>query len=262
MTRIGLIGLGSIGQLVVEAAAELGERVEIAAALVTDSRRQRPAGGPRCVTTLPDLLATRPDVVIECAGHAALASHGTGVLQSGCDLVPASMGLLADRVVLTSFRDAARVGESRIRIPSGAVAGIDAILGARYLGLDWVRYRFVMSPAAWQHPVASEGSPPGRTPTEAIVFQGCAADAARRFPRHANVTATIALAGCGLEQTAVEFVVDSTIVRNRHEIEAAGYFGKLSVTVEGQRISEASPSSRLVAGSLLAAAISGAPTIY
>jgi aspartate dehydrogenase len=261
MRRIGLIGLGSIGQLVVQAAAGLAEEVGIVAALVNTRGRSRPAGSPPCVTTLPELLAARPDVVIECAGHAALALHGPGVLRAGCDLVPASMGLFADASALASFRDAARVGESQIRIPSGAVAGIDAVLGARCLGLDSVRYRFVMSPAAWQHPVIEGSSITGRSPTESIVYQGRAAEAARKYPRHANVTATIALAGCGLERTEVEFVVDSATVRNRHEIEAVGYFGKLSVVVEGQRISEASPSSRLVAGSLLAAAVSGAPCL-
>jgi aspartate dehydrogenase len=256
-----LIGLGSIGQLVVRAAARLQEGVDVSAALVTTCDRQRPAGGPTCVTSLSDLLATRPDVVIECAGHAALALHGPEVLRSGCDLVPASMGLFAEASMLARFREAARVGGGRIRIPSGAVAGIDAVMGARCLGLDWVRYRFVMSPAAWQHPVTADNSRPGRSPAESIVFHGRAAEAARIFPRHANVTATIALAGCGLEQTEVEFVVDTAAARNRHEIEASGYFGKLSVLVEGQRISDASPSSRLVAGSLLVAAVSGAPLL-
>jgi aspartate dehydrogenase len=171
------------------------------------------------------------------------------------------MGLFADNAVLAQFRDAAREGRSRMRIPCGAVAGIDGLRAARRLGLDSVTYRFVMSPGAWPHTVAAGSGVAGRSASETVVFRGRAAEAARSYPRHANLTATIALAGLGLDRTDVEFVVDTLAVRNRHEIEAAGYFGSLSVVVEGHRISESSPSSRLVAGSLLDAAVSGAPTL-
>jgi aspartate dehydrogenase len=75
------------------------------------------------------------------------------------------------------------------------------------------------------------------------------------------VTATIALAGVGFERTEVELVVDPEAVDNRHEIAASGFFGTFAVTVQGRRISPSSPSSRLVAGSLLSAAVSGAPAL-
>jgi aspartate dehydrogenase len=247
--RIGLIGLGNIGGLVVECARRLAAPPSIVGALVRNVER---TGAPvPLLGTVEALLAAAPDVVIECAGQPALQAHGAAVLASGCDLVPSSIGLFADDGILDRFRAAARTGGGRLGLPSGAVAGIDGLLGARALGLESVRYRFVMSPAAWGHPV-EDGE-------RVVVYRGPARTAARNYPRHANVTATIALAGVGFERTQVELVVDRSATGNHHEIEARGFFGELVVSVAGQRIAQSTPSSRLVAGALLTAAIDGCP---
>jgi aspartate dehydrogenase len=255
--RLGLIGLGSIGGTIVELVARFPTGVQVVGALVSGSGRPRPPSAPRCVTALAELLALGPEVVIECAGQAALREHGAAVLAAGVDLVPSSVGLFADGVALAVFREAARAGRSHIRLSNGAVAGVDGILGARTLGLDSVRYRFVMSPSAWGHALAP-GTLAGDTASETLMFRGSAREAALRFPKHANVTATIALAGVGFERTEVDLVVEASATDNRHEIHATGFFGKLSVVVQGQRISQSSPSSRLVAGSLFSAAMSPA----
>jgi len=220
------------------------------------------AAGTRHETQLPELLQARPDVVIECAGQAALRDYGPAVLRAGIDLVPASVGLLADDAVLDAFGEASRAGGGHLRLASGAVAGIDAIIAARRLGLDTVRYRFVMSPAAWGHAADEAERIAGATASQHVAYRGNAREAALRFSKHANVTATIALAGVGFERTEVEIVVDTQAVANRHEIEARGEFGELSIAVQGRRISESSPSSRLVAGSLFSAAVgSGCATL-
>lgn len=248
--RIGLVGLGNIGGLLVEAAQRLASPPTIVGALVRDPQRPHPP--VPLFAHLDALLDARPDVVIECAGQPALRACGERVLAAACDLVPSSTGLFTDDAMLERFRAAARAGGSRMGMSSGAVAGIDALLAARCLGLDSVRYRFVMSPAAWGHAVVEDVE-------RQVVYRGTAREAARRYPRHANVTATVALAGIGFERTEVELVVDRAVTTNHHEIEATGFFGELSVHVVGRRIGTTSPSSRLVAGALLAAAAEGCP---
>src|SRR5665213_1905603 len=251
-TRVALIGLGAIGGKIVEIAARLPEEIEVVAALVTSRAREPAAMAMRHETRLPALLRARPDVVIECAGQPALREYGPAILGAGLDLVPASVGLFADDAALEIFRAASRAGGGRLRLASGAVAGVDAIMAARRLGLDTVRYRFVMSPAAWGH--AAEEGDRNADASRQLVFRGNARQAASTFPKHANVTATLALAGIGFERTEVEIIVDTQAIANRHEIEASGEFGELSIVVQGRRISEGSPSSRLVAGSLFSAA--------
>jgi len=249
--RIGLIGLGNIGGLVVESARRLAVPPTIVGALVRDTARADASvplfGEPA------RLLAAAPDVVIECAGQSALETLGVRVLAAGCHLVPSSVGLFADETILDRFRAAAREGGGRMGLSSGAVAGVDALLGARALGLETVRYRFVMSPAAWGHQVDDQ--------QRVVVYRGTAREAARRYPRHANVTATIAIAGVGFDRTEVELVVDRSAAENHHEIEARGFFGELSVNVAGRRIAVSTPSSRLVAGALLTAAVDGCPDL-
>lgn len=258
--RIALIGLGHIGGAIVRAAAESNE-IEIVAALVARTGLARVEGAPPCVTGVKALLAARPDVVIECAGQEPLREHGPRVLQAGRDLVAASMGLFADEEALHMFEEAARVGGSHLRLSGGAIAGVDGLLAARRLVLESVRYRFVMAPVAWGHPVDPTAPAMVDAPSQRVVYRGNAREAARSYPRHANVTATIALAGAGFERTQVELVVDSEALDNRHEVEARGDFGSFRVAVTGRRIAEKSPSSRLVAGSLIAAALYGAPVL-
>jgi aspartate dehydrogenase len=253
--RLALVGAGAIGGAIVQAVGRSPTPVEIVGALIANPSKPRPATPIRIFEDLSALLGQRPSVVIECAGHAALRAHGPAILDAGIDLVPASIGLFAVDHEAARFRTAAVAGRSRIHVPCGAVAGVDALLAARLVGLDTVRYRFVMSPEAWGHPIDTSPSAAG---LGVCVFRGSARDAALQFPRHANVTATISLAGIGFERTDVELIVDPEADANRHEIDASGWFGTLSIVVHGKRIDPSSSSSRLVAGSLLQAALSEA----
>ncbi len=268
--RLGLIGLGAIGTLVVELARRSPAVIELVGAVVADPLRARAADAPPCVADAAALLARRPDCVIECGGQQALARHGAAVLEAGVDLVPASVGLLADDVERARLERAAQRGRGRLRLSAGAIVGIDGLIAARHVGLDQVVFRSVMSEAAWATHAASAhvsqraSEPAGGdaattgvplAPSQRLVFRGSAREAARRYPKHANLAATIALAGLGFERTQVELVADARATRNRHAIHASGAFGRFELEVQGERIAAHSASSRLVAGSLLATAL-------
>jgi predicted dinucleotide-utilizing enzyme len=81
--RVGLLGYGLINQEVVRLLAERGaEDITVVGALVRDPTRMRPPGSP-LTTKISDLLAERPHVIVEAAGHAGLREHGETILLEG-----------------------------------------------------------------------------------------------------------------------------------------------------------------------------------
>ena len=254
--RIGLIGYGAIGRALEQCLRTTPPVAEIVAVLTRT--RQADLGG-RSVASLEALLETRPDIVVECAGQDALRQHAPPLLREGRDVVVASVGALADAASSDLLARAAADGGGRILVASGAVAGLDGLAAAKHIGITAVVYRQRAPVTSWLgHRLAPANLP---ELTEHVMFRGTAREAAQLFPKNANVTASVALAGIGLDRTQVELVSDATIGRNRHEIFAEGAFGVLSVEISAEPISPGIRSSRIVAGSLLHAAVRGAQLV-
>src|SRR5688572_29141758 len=133
MIRVALIGCGSIACVIARTLAERYPEVELAGAIDADAERARErVGGRLAVTTsLEELIGWAPDFVVECAGHAGLKQHSPAVLRQGIDMVVASVGALADATLEATLREAAAAGGAHIRIPSGAIGGLDALASAR-----------------------------------------------------------------------------------------------------------------------------------
>lgn len=253
--RIGLIGHGVLAQRIrqhLEAPFDALPAAPSVAAIISGVLVRRLPAQPDTVPfvdAIDAFLALGHDVVIECAGQPALGQYGETVLRAGIDLVPASIGALVDAAMLSAMLRAAAGSGARLRLPSGAIAGIDGLAAARHGGITSVLYRGTMPPHALHGHVATPGT------ARQVVFEGTAREAVARFPKNANLTGTISLAGIGFDRTRVEIIVDAGVTANIHELHVDGRFGRFNVTVQGNRISRASPSSQIVAGSLAQAAL-------
>ena len=153
----------------------------------------------------------------ECAGHGAVVEFGARILETGTDLVAASVGALADAALLESLKDAAGRGGAQLIVPPGAVGGIDVLSAARLSGLTAVKYIGRKPPHAWAGTPAEAAGDLSRMETPVTIFEGSAREAALSFPKNANVAATLALAGMGMDETEVELVADPTTAENVHE---------------------------------------------
>lgn len=251
MVRILMIGHGAIASYV---AADLKTRNDIEPVGVLCRRGRETAALKALGDDFPPLAALPDpagiDLVLDCAGHAALDQHGAAVLGAGIDLMTVSTGALADDALATRLEEAAVAGKARLHLVPGAIGGIDALSAAKAGGLDAVTYRGRKPPAGWKGSPAETGLDLDRLEAPATHFSGSARDAARLYPKNANVAATIALAGLGFDATQVELIADPGLHHNVHEIHASGAFGRLDLTLEGNPLPGNPRSSALTAMSM------------
>ena len=196
-------------------------------------------------------LPTRPDLVADCGGHAALRQHGVTILRSGIDLATVSTGALADTDLAIALETAAREGGTRLQLASGAIGALDIIAAANIEGLENLIYRGRKPPSGWKGSPAEDKLDLENLSGPEIHFSGTAREAALLYPKNANVAASVALAGPGFDETFVELIADPSITRNIHEVEATGAFGNLHFRVEANPFPENPRSSMLAAMSMV-----------
>lgn len=247
--RIGLIGAGAIGRDVVALLRRnLAKSVEVPIVLARSARTDE---DPPITASIDAFLNERLDAVIEGAGHAALITHGERILDAGAHLVVTSTGAFAsDTGLLERLAKAAQRNGRKLLLASAGIGAVDILAGAAEGGLERVKITVRKDPSAWygtpaEHEIDLEKL---RGPT--VIFDGTAQEGAALYPRNVNISATVALAGIGLERTHLVIVADPTITTHIVEVEAEGAFGKFRF-VEDVAISESNPKT----GTLVAMAV-------
>lgn len=194
-----------------------------------------------------------PDYVIEVAGQAAVKEHAQKVLERGWTIGLISVGTLADNEFLTQLKLTAEQHHAHLHLLAGAIAGIDGISAAKEGGLEKVTYKSCKSPNSWRGSYAEQLVDLEHVNQATVFFKGTAREAALKFPANANVAATIALAGLGMDQTMVELSVDPHINKNKHTIVAEGMFGEMTIELVGVPLASNPKTSTLAALSVIRA---------
>ena len=266
--KLGVIGYGTIAR---QALSALAKSLECPLDLVSILAKPEGIGratallnslGPALakkrivVTDVSELLRSGPDLVVEAAGHDAIARHAAGILSAGRDLVITSAGALADERLHVLIEEAARTGRARYLICPGAVGGLDIIAAAKLSGLASLVYTSRKPPLAWRGTAAENVVDLGSLTEAKRFFEGTAREAARNYPQNANVAATVALHGAGLDQTLVHLVADPGVTRNTHAISLRSGCVDMDVTIAGLP-SPDNPKTSMTAGFALAAQIIG-----
>lgn len=244
--RLAVIGFGNIaatllGQMAGTLDAPLERLTVLCRPAAADQAAARLAGEfagvareAAIVADAPALLAERPDLVVECAGHAAVAAFVPPVLRAGIDVVIVSVGALADVALEREVRSAAAGGGARLILPAGAVGGIDLLAAIGRAGGLEVRYRGSKPPLAWSGTPAETLIDLGVLDAPRTFFAGTAREAARDYPKNANVAATLALAGAGFEATHVELVADPAAPGNVHEYSVVSPVAAYTMRIENR----------------------------
>ena len=161
-----------------------------------------------------------------------------------------SIGALADEVLRSKLELAAREGDAQLLTVSGAIGGLDALDAARSAGLDSVVYTGRKPPGAWKDTPADQMFDLAGLQVATTIFEGTAADAARLYPKNANVTAAVAIAGVGFDKTQVRLMADPSVTQNVHELEVRGAFGRFIIRLENNPLPDNPKTSWLAALSI------------
>jgi aspartate dehydrogenase len=218
MLRVALIGCGAIGSTIAQAVSR-GSAGDARLVLLFDveaDKAKKLAGsiGAKAAHEFSGILRSDAALVVEAASQAAVRDYAARVLAAGKDLMIMSSGALLDARLLARLLRAAKQGNARVYVPSGAICGLDAIKAAagRISGITLTTTK-----------------PPGSfglmLRKRKVLFEGSAAEAVKRFPFNINVAATLSLAAG--RAVRVRIVADPAAKRNTHEIVAKGAFGEI-----------------------------------
>lgn len=257
---VAVIGCGAIGRTVLRRIPQLfGPRVRVTAVL-----GRRPgclsdepdlAARYAVVTSLDQLLSDTPDLVVECASHEAVRQYGSAVLASGRDFMMVSTGVLADDELRSILVRAASDNGTQLRVVPGAIGASDVLDAMRCGGLSSVRYTGRKPPPAWRGSAAERLLDLSSLTEATAFFRGSAREAAKTYPKNANVAATIALAGVGFDRTEVVLIADPACATNQHVIEAGGECGSFHFSINAAP--SANPRSSAIVGDSVCHAIGG-----
>ncbi|MDY0267035.1 MAG: aspartate dehydrogenase [Methanimicrococcus sp.] len=257
MIQIGVIGCGFIGSQICRAidlgmvSANLWGIFDFSNEKTTAVLKELKNAAPKICT--PEELIGSCDLIVECASQEAVLKYALPTLQNGVDLMVLSVGAFQNPEFYDQIKKAAAEHNSKVYIPSGAIAGTDGLKSAAAGTLTSVSVttRKPVSGLAGSPYLIENGIDLSRIKEPLLIFKGPAAAAVKAFPKNVNVCATVSLCGLGFDQTLVQIIADPTIQENIHELEVCGSFGHMKMTIENKPSPENPKTSYLAALSAL-----------
>ena len=248
--QVTLIGFGAIGRTLMARMAGHAS-VRITHVVVPESHRAEVQAAAGDGVTVCNEVPAETALLLECAGHAAIDCHVLPALERGIECAVLSIGALSADGLPEKLADAAQRGGTRVHLLAGAVGGIDAIASARIAGLDSVTYTGRKPPSGWRGTTAAQVVDLDAITAPTVILEASAREAARLYPKNANVAATVSLAGLGLDATRVRLIADPTVTENIHEIDVRGAFGEMQITMRGKPLPDNPKTSALTVLSAL-----------
>lgn len=245
--KIGVAGCGALGTIVCNALQDGIEGYEFVG--VSDIEETN--------FNVPNMLfselAKKCDWVVECLPPKAVPELAHKVLSQDKTLVMISACAL---LLSPEINEIAKKSKGRIVVPSGAIAGLDAISALKCAGIDSATIATTKPPAGLKGApyVVTENIDLDALQENTRIFHGNALEAAKAFPANVNVAATLSLAGIGAEKTQVEVWADPDAKGNKHEIVVTGGSSTIRTSVENLP-DPSNPKSSMLAGHSVVAAL-------
>ncbi len=234
--RVGILGCGAIGSRIARSIKTECEDLACVTALF-DINPAKSASLSKHIPyknvvqkSYPQLL-DHCDLVVEAVNAPDTHQLIRQALMAKKDILVMSVGKLLDG---ESILKLAQNQGCRLLIPSGAIAGIDAIKAARlgkihHITLTTRKPVYGFADNAY---VQEKRINLSQISKETILFDGNVKEAVKCFPQNINVAATIALASSAKDKLRVRITTSPEFKVNSHEIEVIGEFGRLVTKTE------------------------------
>jgi aspartate dehydrogenase len=234
--KIGILGCGAIGSRIAMACHNELKDYCILSGIhdISDQKMSHLSaniGKPQLKKeSLQDLLKTC-DLMVEAVHSPKTQSLIQTALDLKKDVLAMSVGKLlgADHLFETALRN-----NCKILIPSGALAGIDAIQAASLADISSavLTTRKPLRGFSDSDYLHKKNIRLSKIKKETLIFEGTVKEAVKHFPRNINVAATLALALHNKSDVKVRILTSPRFKNNSHEIEITGDFGKLKCRTE------------------------------
>ena len=238
--KVAIIGGGTIARLFLEhiRRGDLGDGVEVVAiagrSAASRGKTLADEFGVRFTSDLDALKSAKPDVVVEAASHDAVRTYVEPLLAAGIAVIVLSGGALHDDALRGRLEASARASRALLYVPSGGIAGLDALKAACVAGVESVRITAAKPPRAWKNieyvetlEIDLDALTEART-----LYEGPARAGVPLFPANVNIAAVLSMAGIGFDRTELKVVADPAIDRNTHTIDIRGRTGTITVKLE------------------------------
>ncbi|MDR2623998.1 MAG: aspartate dehydrogenase [Methanobrevibacter sp.] len=174
------------------------------------------------------------DLILESASQSSVKELVPEVLKKGKDVIVMSVGALLDKDLWNEMKTISKKTGAKIHIPSGAIAGLDAIKAGSVGEIKKVLLTTRKSPSSLGKDITKEE----------VLFVGKASEAVKKFPLNINVAATLSIAS-NLD-IDVKILVDPKVDRNIHQVLVEGDFGRVVTETENLPC-ESNPKTSILA---------------
>ncbi|MBL8014203.1 MAG: DUF108 domain-containing protein [Candidatus Omnitrophica bacterium] len=236
--RVGVLGCGAIGsRMALSIKQELKSRAVLSAVYDVQIDRAKKLAknfsGGRIIRNSFEELLDSCDLMVEAVNAKDTQQLIRQALIAKKDVLVMSVGKLLGAQDI--FRIAVR-NRCRILVPSGAVAGLDALKAASLRKIYSISlttrkptFGFTQNEYFQKNKIDL-----AKLTRETVLFDGDVESAVKYFPQNINVAAAIALASMAADQLRIRIITSPEYRVNSHEIEVTGEFGRMITRTENE----------------------------
>lgn len=234
--RIGIIGCGAIGSRMAQTITkDMSKDCKVVGLFDVDADKVTRLATKlklRSIAkkTIDDLIKVS-DCVVEAVNSENTVQIIEKIIRAKKSVLAMSVGKLLNAHHLYNL---ARKNKCYILLPSGAIAGVDAIKAASMANIKRISLttRKPLKGFKTNSYLQSINTDLSKITKETVIFDGTVQQAVKFFPQNINVAATIALASQAPKKLHIKIIVSPEYTRNIHEIELEGDFGRISTKTE------------------------------